>query len=67
MVLSDERQAHAGDDPCDDWSNDVHNLPTTTRNRSNDDREINDRSDRSESKPDGSVVSYDILRVLRGR
>ena len=30
MVLSDERQAHADDDPCDDWSNDVHNLPTTT-------------------------------------
>ena len=67
MVLSDERQAHAGDDPCDDWSSNVHNLPTTTRKRSNDDRKINDGSDRSESQPDGSVVSYDILRVLRGR
>ena len=67
MVLSDERQAHAGDDPCDDWSNDVHNIPTTTRKRSNDDRKNDDRSDRPESKHDGSVVSYDILRVLRGR
>ncbi len=67
MVLSDERQAHAGDDPCDDWSSNVHNLPTTTRKRSNDDRENNARSDRPESEHDGSVVSYDILRVLRGR
>ena len=67
MVLSDEREAHAGDDPCDDWSNDVHNLPTTTRTRSIDDRKNNDRSDRSESEHDGSVVSYDILRVLRRR
>jgi len=67
MVLSDERQAHAGDDPCDDWSNDVHNLPTTTRKRSNDDRKDNDGHHRSQPEHDGSVVSYDILRVLRGR
>ena len=66
MVLSDERDAHTDDDPCDDWSNYVHNLPTT-RKRIDDDRKDNDGHHRQKPKHDGSVVSYDILRVLRGR
>ena len=67
MVLSDERKAHADDDPCDDWSNYVHTLPRHKTNRNTDDRQDNARSDRRQHKHDSTLVSYDILRVLRGR
>ena len=66
MVLSLEREAHADDDPCDDWSNYVHTLPRYQATRNDDDRQDNARSDRRQPKHDSSVVSYDILRLLRG-
>ncbi len=67
MVLSDEREAHADDDPCDDWSEYVHTLPRYKTTRDDDDRQNNARSDRRQREHDGTVVSYDILRILRGR
>ncbi len=67
MVLSLERKAHADDDPCDDWSNYVHTLPRHQTTRNDDDRQNNARSDGRQHKHDSSVVSYDILRILRGR
>lgn len=67
MVLSDEREAHADDDPCDDWSSYVHALPRHQANRNTYDRQDNARSDRKKHEHDSSMVSYDILRILRGR
>lgn len=67
MVLSDERKAHADDDPCDDWSSYVHALPRHQANRNTDDRQDNARSDRKKHEHDSPMVSYDILRILRGR
>ena len=66
MVLSLEREAHADDDPCDDWSNYVHTLPRYQATRNDDDRQNDARSDRRQPKHDSSVVSCDILRLLRG-